>query len=83
MKILPLRQDLVDELKKAGLIGKYKKQKRFFEHNFRHPSLNTEKLHPKKFNLYSFRIDGKWRAIFVFKDKETVEVVDVNPHYND
>ena len=29
----------------------------------------------------SFRIDRKYRAIFIFRDKNTIEIIDVNNHY--
>lgn len=31
-------------------------------------------------NIYSFRIDRKWRPIFIMVDKERAEIVDINPH---
>ncbi len=81
MKIEPLRSDLRNILKKHQLLQKFKKQKRFFEHNPQHPSLNTEKLQPKHLNIYSFRIDRKWRAVFIITDKGNAEIIDINPHY--
>lgn len=47
----------------------------------KHPSLNTEKLLPKKLNIYSFRIDLKWRAIFIVRKDGVAEIIDINPHY--
>jgi len=82
MNILPLRLDLVKKLKKAGLSSRYQKQKGLFENNHQHPSLHTEKLKPTHLNIHSFRINKKWRAIFIILNKKDIEVVDVNPHYN-
>ena len=31
--------------------------------------------------LWSFRIDRKYRAIFIFRGKDAVEVLDINNHY--
>ena len=81
MKILPLRFDLGQYLKKRNLEGKFKKQKRFFENNPFHPGLETELLEPRKMRIWSFRIDRKYRAIFIFRDKDKVEIIDVNDHY--
>ena len=79
----PLRSDLKKRLKRANLWTKYQKQEKFFKINYRHPSLHTEKLKPHHLNLYSFRINRQWRAIFIFTDNKAAEVIDVNPHYND
>lgn len=80
MKIKPLRKDLKKILKKHHLEKKFLKQKKLFEDNPYHPSLNTEKLKPTHFQIYSFRIDRKWRAIFVVINDEA-EIVDINLHY--
>ena len=81
MKIIPLRFDLGQYLKKRNLEGKFKKQKRFFENNPFHPGLETELLEPRKMRIWSFRIDRKYRAIFIFRDKDKVEIIDLNDHY--
>ena len=81
MQIKPLRNDLQKVIAKYGLEKKYKKQITLFQSNSSHPSLHTEKLHPKDLNIYSFRIDRKWRAIFVLIEKDIIEIVDINPHY--
>lgn len=83
MRIRPLRKDLKHLLKKQGLVKKFEKQKGLFEANPRHPSLNTEKLQPKHFNIYSFRLDHKWRAVFIIHKNDEIEMVDINPHYYD
>lgn len=80
MQIKPLRNDLQRILKKHRLEKKFLKQKKFFEKNPQHPSLNTEKLKPRKLNIYSFRLDRKWRAIFIIFNKQA-EVIDINLHY--
>ncbi|MDO8552843.1 MAG: hypothetical protein Q7S01_04985 [bacterium] len=81
MKILPLRKELEEYLKARGLARKFSKQKKLFEENIFHPGLNMELLEPRHMHIYSFRIDRKYRAIFVFVGRETVEVVDINNHY--
>lgn len=80
MQIKPLRSDLNKILIKHNLGKKFSKQKLLFTNNPRHPSLNTEKLKPAKLNIYSFRLDKKWRAIFIIV-KNQAEIIDINPHY--
>jgi len=82
MKILPLHPDIVEYLQKRKLLIKFEKQKIFFEQNPFHPGLNTELLEPAEIKIWSFRIDRKFRVIFIFLNSTTVEVVDVNNHYN-
>ncbi|KKT90636.1 MAG: hypothetical protein UW91_C0052G0007 [Parcubacteria group bacterium GW2011_GWF2_45_11] len=81
MTILPLNPRLVEFLKKRKLKEKFDKQKLLFEQNISHPSLETELLEPKQFRFWSFRIDQKYRAIFIFMQKDTVEIIDINNHY--
>ena len=81
MKILPLHHEIVDYLRQRGLERKFIKQKSLFEQNPSHPGLATELLEPRHLRIWSFRIDRKYRAIFIFKDKETVEIIDLNNHY--
>lgn len=81
MKIFFIHPEIIEYLKKKGLEKKFEKQKIFFEQNFFHPSLNTELLEPKKMRVWSFKIDQKYRAIFIFRNSDTVEIIDVNNHY--
>ncbi len=80
MKIKKLREDLEKYLKKHQLEKKYQKAKRLFEENPFHPSLNTEILEPKHLKIYSFRIDKKYRAIFIYTNNE-VEIITITNHY--
>lgn len=82
MQIKPLRSDLLRYLKKHCLVKKFEKQIKLFCQNPKHPSLNTEQVEPKQLKIYSFRIDRKYRAIFILTDRGTVEIVDVNLHYH-
>jgi len=52
-----------------------------FESNPKHPSLNTERLEPKSLKIYSFRIDRKYRVIFILTTPEEVEIIDINDQY--
>lgn len=81
MEIKPLRHDLVKYLKSHNLAKKYEKQAKLFCQNPSYPSLKTERLEPRHFKIYSFRIDRKYRAIFVLIDPDTAEIVDISLHY--
>ena len=81
MKILSLHSEIEKYLKERKLEEKFKKQKEFFEQNPFYPSLNTELLDPKKMRIWSFRIDRKYRAIFIFLEKNIIEIIDINDHY--
>jgi Txe/YoeB family toxin of Txe-Axe toxin-antitoxin module len=80
MNIKPLRSDLAAYLKKHQLVKKYDKAKILFEQDNSHPSLNVEVLEPKHLKIYSFRLDLKYRALFIVIDGEA-EVVAVTNHY--
>lgn len=81
MNILPLHYELLEYLRKRRLEKKFAKQKLLFEQNPFHPGLETELLEPKDMRLWSFRIDRKYRAIFIFLTKDIVEILDINNHY--
>ncbi len=81
MKIKELRDDLTAYLKKHNLLKKYNKAKNLFEINPLHPSLNTEILEPKHRLIYSFRIDKKYRVLFLYIDYNEIEVIGITNHY--
>lgn len=81
MKVKPLRQDLRKYLIKRNLNRKFDKQLQLFKDNPKHPSLNTERLEPKSLKIYSFRIDRKYRVIFILVNSIEAEIVDINDHY--
>jgi Txe/YoeB family toxin of Txe-Axe toxin-antitoxin module len=81
MKIIPVDPDITRYLKKHGLEGKFEKQRRLFEENPFHPGLETELLEPRNARFWSFRVDRKYRAIFIFQKKDVVEIIDVTNHY--
>ena len=82
MKILPLRPKQIFYLKKQRLYPQYLKQKRLFEQNPRHLSLVTGLLKPKRYKIYSFRLTRSFRVIFIYIHPDTIEVIDINNHYN-
>lgn len=81
MHVKPLRGDLENYLKIHALSKKYEKAKTLFENNPFHPSLNTEILEPKERLVYLFRLNKKYRAIFIDVDVETVEIIALTNHY--
>lgn len=81
MRILPLHPEIRKYPKARNLEKKFKKQITLFKENPFHPSLNTELLEPRKMKIWSFRIDRKYRALFIFHEKDLIEIVDANDHY--
>lgn len=59
---------------------KAEKQTEIFRGNPFYPSLHTEKLIPKSKEVWSFRIDKRYRIIFRFLDKNKVIFLTVGPH---
>ena len=80
MPIKSINRKIIAYLKKHNLVGKFAKQKFLFEQSPLHPSLQTEKLEPKSVELYSFRVDKKYRAIFRIRNSQA-EIVIVTKHY--
>lgn len=79
--ISQLRQDIREYIETRGLSKKWEKAKRLFENNPSHPSLNTELLEPKDRLIYSFRIDKKYRALFICLSEDEIEIIAVTKHY--
>jgi hypothetical protein len=79
--IIDLRDDIASYLRKHSLWQKWLKAKRLFEQNPRHNSLNTELLEPPERHIYSFRIDKKYRALFISLPDDRIEVIAVTNHY--
>ena len=59
----------------------FEKQKRLFEADPFYPSLRTEVLEPHHLHIYSFRITRTYRAIFIYRGSNHVEIIDINNHY--
>lgn len=81
MRVKHLNKYLQKYIEQKNLIKKYEKQARFLAENPSHPSLNLELLEPRTAGRYSFRIDRKHRAIFIFTEPNEIEIVDINLHY--
>ncbi len=78
MKILPLHHELKEYLKARQLDKKSEKQTNLFIENPFHPGLRTELLEPRRMKIWSFRVDKKYKVLFVFIEKE---IIDINDHY--
>jgi Txe/YoeB family toxin of Txe-Axe toxin-antitoxin module len=80
--ILPLNTQLNKKIKKYSLEKKFNKQLNLLSSNPKHPSLSVKLLKPKQYGIYSFRIDKKFRALFIFRpDKKAIEILNITLHY--
>lgn len=81
MNILQLHREIIEYVRKHNIEKKLYKQISIIRENINHPSLHVELLEPKHLRFFSFRIDRKYRAIFIFRNKETIEILNVTDHY--
>ena len=81
MIIKSLRPDINEYLIEHNLTKKCQKAARLFEGNIKHPSLNTELLEPQWRGIYSFRLDKKYRALFLINTRGKAEVFQITNHY--
>lgn len=83
MDTLPVSKKVTGILRKHNLQKKFQKQLELLASNPRHPSLHVELLEPKQFGIYSFRIDRKYRVLFIFRpDKQVLEILNITVHYH-
>ncbi len=80
--IVDLREDLKKYIQKHGLSKKWERVKTLFENDPLHPSLRTELLEPKQRLIYSFRIDIKYRALFICLPNNRIEIIAITKHYH-
>jgi Txe/YoeB family toxin of Txe-Axe toxin-antitoxin module len=81
--ILPVHPEVVEQAKKHNLLKKFTKCCELITTDITHPSLNVELMKPKDLEIYSFRLDRKYRAIFIFRDsKKSIEIVAITVHYH-
>jgi Txe/YoeB family toxin of Txe-Axe toxin-antitoxin module len=80
--IVELREDLEKYILKHGLSKKWERVKTLFENDPSHPSLKTELLEPKHRLIYSFRIDRKYRALFICLPNNKIEIIAITKHYH-
>lgn len=82
-RILPLTPKLHAKVIKYNLSKKFAKSVILLSENPYHPGLHTELLEPKSSQLHSFRIDKKFRGIYIIhSDMTTIQVVGVTVHYH-
>lgn len=81
MEILPLSPRLRAFLQTRGITKQFEKQLRFFRHDPFYPSLHAEVLEPHHLRIYSFRVTKKYRAIFIYREPNSIEIIDINDHY--
>lgn len=80
--ILPISKKLEDKIKRHNLTKIFQKQLFLLSRDPKYPSLNVELLEPQSYGIYSFRINLKFRALFIFRDdKKTIEVLNITVHY--
>jgi hypothetical protein len=80
MKLKPLKEEITAYLRQHNLEKKFAKAALLFEDNPLHPSLRVEVLQPPQYRIYSFRIDQKYRALFVQIGGEA-EILTITKHY--
>jgi Txe/YoeB family toxin of Txe-Axe toxin-antitoxin module len=81
-RVLPRKSLVTKKLTRYNLDKKFNKQIKLFEQNPYHPSLHTELLEPRKHGIYSFRIDRKFRALFIYRDDHSaIEILNITKHY--
>lgn len=59
---------------------KAEKQEKYFRKNPFHSSLHTEKLEPHRKEVWSIRVDRRYRIAFRFIDGNTALFLTVGPH---
>ncbi len=80
MNFKPLKEEVKRYLAEHQLEKKFAKAQAMFVQDIQHPSLNVELLEPKHLRVYSFRVNRRYRAIFIVVGGEA-EVLTVTNHY--
>jgi plasmid maintenance system killer protein len=81
MILLPVHPEILEYVTYRRLLRTFQKQCRLFIANSNHPGLHTEVLEPAHLKIHSFRVNKKYRAIFIYRGPDVVEILDVNNHY--
>lgn len=66
----------------AKIARQFDERFRIFEGNSYHPLLNNHPLGGDRKGQWSINITGDWRAIYVFKNEDTVVFIDIDTHSN-
>ncbi len=77
-----LTKDQRTYLSNHNLVKKFEKQYQQFLKNPNHPSLNLEILEPRSKGFHSFRLDRKYRVIFIFDLDKNIEILAITNHYH-
>lgn len=81
--ILPPSKKLKDKIKHNNLEKVFNKQVDFLSQNSKHPSLQVKLLEPRSYGIYSFRINIKFRGLFIFRnEKKAIEIINITVHYH-
>ena len=64
----------------ASIQRKAEKQEKLFRKNPFYPSLHTEKLEPKEKELWSIRVDRRYRIVFRFVSGDAALFLTIGPH---
>ena len=81
--ILPSNKLIQSKIQKYSLQKKFEKQIKLLAKSPLHPSLNAALLSPKEYGIYSFRIDIKFRALYIFHKKlNAIEIINITVHYH-
>lgn len=82
LKILPANPKIWKKAKKLRVEKKLKKTVKLLRENWRYPGLKVERLEPKEMGIWSFRVDRKVRALFIWReDKKAIEILNITVHY--
>ncbi len=82
-RFFPISERVEKYLIKHQIKDDFEAQKTLFMTNPKAKSLNIEKMEPKGLNQYSFRITGKYRAVFIYRNDNFIEVLKATNHYQD
>lgn len=66
----------------SKLKEQFKEWRNIFLENPFHPILYNHPLIGDRIGQWSINITGNWRAIYIFKDKDTVVFIDIDTHPN-
>lgn len=81
--ILPIDPEVIAQTQKHNLTKKFAKCCQLMSVDPTHPGLNTELMKPQSMNVFSFRLDRKYRALFLYRDnKQAIEIIAITVHYH-
>ncbi|MBU3965571.1 type II toxin-antitoxin system mRNA interferase toxin, RelE/StbE family [Patescibacteria group bacterium] len=66
----------------SGIRRQFEERLFIFEENSFHPLLNNHPLTGDRKGQWSINVTGDWRAIYVFKDEDTIVFIDIDTHSN-